>query len=57
MLVLECPRRHFPQGSTMRRAQATRARVRARAHAYENPGWHPGAKDASKIVTNLCFDP
>ena len=29
MLVLECPRRCYPQGSTMRRAHATRACTRA----------------------------
>ena len=44
MVVLECPRRRSPEGSTMRRAHATRVRARARAHACENLGWHPGAQ-------------
>ena len=34
MLVLECPTRRFPRGSTTRRAHATRARALARARPY-----------------------
>ena len=42
MLVLECPRHRFLEGSTMRRAHATRARARARGN------------EAMLTTKNLC---